>query len=280
MMANRLLPPGPNQAGDTPEAISQGQDATLGASASVGAGKQPVGAREPGREVLEAFAEAPRRQIDSPQFKAWFGASHVRQPMVSSRQRLEDMDPLVVYHGTLHSPEVFETGRKTVNDWGWLGLIECERSAIFFAESAEFASSYPGREQGANVMPVYLSIQKPFYMDQQSLSDYYGEMAAALDEARKGGIGPEWETAKANFNRAHTLYNLKDTWEVFDDEAGKEFVSWLQSQGYDGVFYQEDPAPRIDGDLQNVWVVFSPNQIKSATGNCGDFDPQNPDVRR
>ena len=32
-------------------------------------------------------------------------------------------------------------------------------------------------------------------------------------------------------------------------------------------------------DKQYVWVAFRPEQIKSATGNNGNFDPENPDIR-
>lgn len=49
----------------------------------------------------------------------------------------------------------------------------------------------------------------------------------------------------------------------------------LIERGYDGVKIQKDPKY---GDWYE-WVAFRPEQIKSATGNRGTFDPANPDIR-
>ena len=49
-------------------------------------------------------------------------------------------------------------------------------------------------------------------------------------------------------------------------------VSALEAQGYDGVIYENVR----DG---KVVIAFRPEQVKSATGNRGTFDPANPDIR-
>lgn len=48
----------------------------------------------------------------------------------------------------------------------------------------------------------------------------------------------------------------------FDDavERSEAFTDWLKSEGYDGVIFE------------NQYIVFEPNQIKSATDNIGTFD--------
>jgi len=63
-------------------------------------------------------------------------------------------------------------------------------------------------------------------------------------------------------------------WKQGDPEPdAKGFKQKLIRQGYDGII-----APsNIGGD--NDYIVFSSNQIKSATGNNGNFDPANPDIR-
>lgn len=43
----------------------------------------------------------------------------------------------------------------------------------------------------------------------------------------------------------------------------------LEEQGYDGIIYADGVE----------YVVFHPEQVKSATGNAGTFDPANPDIR-
>ena len=52
------------------------------------------------------------------------------------------------------------------------------------------------------------------------------------------------------------------------DSVSDDYISWLQGN-YDGV---------MDGDFEFV-IAFEPTQIKSATENNGEFDPNNPDIR-
>ena len=54
-------------------------------------------------------------------------------------------------------------------------------------------------------------------------------------------------------------------------EASAEFTKDVKEDGYDGVFY--------NGDLNEEWCVFDPNQIKSATDNNGDFSTNDDDIR-
>lgn len=64
------------------------------------------------------------------------------------------------------------------------------------------------------------------------------------------------------------------------DSLNADRISDLQSQGYDGVIVNYDmPGPfGLHQDMGEI-VAFSPTQIKSATGNVGTFDPENPDIR-
>ncbi|RKZ15009.1 hypothetical protein DRQ53_10160 [bacterium] len=48
-----------------------------------------------------------------------------------------------------------------------------------------------------------------------------------------------------------------------------EAVQQAKSEGHDGVLFED----------VGEWVVFSPTQVKSATGNRGTFDAKNPDIR-
>jgi hypothetical protein len=78
------------------------------------------------------------RQIDTPEFKKWFGDSKV----VDGNGR-----PLVVYHGTQGD---FDTFRDDIEG----------RAGFYFTSDKAFASSF-AEGGGANVMPAYLSISKP-----------------------------------------------------------------------------------------------------------------------
>lgn len=60
-------------------------------------------------------------------------------------------------------------------------------------------------------------------------------------------------------------------------EAQNEVLESLSAEGYEAVRYTD--ASPMTGDSESL-VVFSPDQIKSATDNTGAFDPSNPDIRR
>jgi hypothetical protein len=56
----------------------------------------------------------------------------------------------------------------------------------------------------------------------------------------------------------------------------------IRSEGYDGVIYKPAPLKTVEGDeiLSDEYIVFDPKQIKSAIGNRGTYDPNDPDIRK
>ncbi len=56
---------------------------------------------------------------------------------------------------------------------------------------------------------------------------------------------------------------------IDSQEQARQFRSQLEQQGHDGIHIPE----------WGQWVVFQPNQIKSATDNRGTFDATDPDIR-
>ncbi|MDR0713817.1 MAG: hypothetical protein LBF89_06125, partial [Bacteroidales bacterium] len=59
--------------------------------------------------------------------------------------------------------------------------------------------------------------------------------------------------------------------ELNDNSESTGFTEELRRENYDGVYY--------NGDLNQEIVAFSPNQIKSATDNNGNFDNESDDIR-
>ena len=57
----------------------------------------------------------------------------------------------------------------------------------------------------------------------------------------------------------------------------KPIIEKAKSGGYDGVIIENDTDSDIEAET--FYVVFSPNQIKSATDNIGTFDRGNDDIR-
>lgn len=149
--------------------------------------------------------------------------------------------PLVVYHGTKADFDTFRLDKFGQTDGGWAGV------GFYFAPSPEEASIYASSlaspyasSTGANVMPVYLSASNPL-------------------EWRLGNDGDRAIQGKRN------------------DLGAQAFTEWVRSEGFDGVHITSPDIGAVKGE--NQWLVLSPTQIKSATGNNGQFDPAKSDIR-
>jgi hypothetical protein len=111
---------------------------------------------------------------------------------------------------------------------------------FYYSSNKKSANSY-----GKNIKELYLSILNPFYINdfqtKQELADYLD-----IDESiiSKGGC---CFIVQAPFSGI--------------------FSEGIKEKGHDGVITK-------DGE----YVVFEPTQIKSATGNNGQFEPNNPDI--
>lgn len=220
-------------------------------------------------EMFPGYDKAHRQQ----RLDKFAAKSVVRKPVVTSRDT-KAPDLLPVYHATRGDFNVFETGRPTTNYLGdFFGASNTERHANFFAEDPRFAEEYitdgrTGRiSDGGNVMPVYLNATNPFPLDDDGLSQL-------LDN------GPEVNRLLANNIDPWNIYRYFDQanrWELFDDDDGRDFVNNLRGLGYDSAYLKE---AHPDGGYANVWAVFDPTQIKSATGNRGSYDPNDPNIRK
>lgn len=199
-------------------------------------------------------------------FWKWFGESAATERAVSSKQRRNELRPLVVYHGTRASFDSFAPVREG-NVTTMFGDEETvTRHGIFFAESSEFADTFAKQagEGNANVVPVYLKIENPLYLDEGFTDEVIGELVAA-------GL-PDEQVARLRYRKADMA------WAEFDDEDGAAMVSAIRAAGYDGALMVE-PGVGVEGeDAQTVWVALDPTQIKSAIGNNGEFDPANPSI--
>lgn len=144
-----------------------------------------------------------------------------------------DGKPLVVYHGTQASFNTFDPEMQG-------DTVNSEDIGYFFTNYPKEADSYAAwdwdRESPTpNVMPVYLALKNPKIAD----------------------------TGK---------YEAPGVW--YDNE-GQNIALKAIEDGHDGLIARDtDPDAKMpDGTMQTMYVVFSPNQIKSATGNNGNFDP-------
>lgn len=181
--------------------------------------------------------------------------SSISDDLPSSKYIAEQGKPLVVYHGTSADFDSFNPENVGDN----FGL---DKEGFFFTGSTIEASGYADpksqflaagmsddRKQdpraGSNVMPVYLSMQNPLTLEAYTEA-FYTNPKVEIDERGVGLI------------------------DYFDDNRSS-IMQFAKDGGHDGVLF------RHKGKL--LAAVFRPEQIKSAIGNSGAFDPENPDIR-
>jgi hypothetical protein len=171
-------------------------------------------------------------------FKNWFGESKVVD---------EDGEPLVVRHWTAAKFDTFDKNRigEYSGNLGFYGF------GFYFAPmDSEYYSS--GSMSGNIGMEVYLSLQNPFIINQDTNYQQIADMV---------GSDREYDPSQT----------LRDN--IENVIAGNEiaFTEALEDKGFDGVM-------QYDGDTLSEIVAFSPTQIKSATNNNGNYDPNNPNI--
>lgn len=177
--------------------------------------------------------------VDSPAFKAFFGESKVVD---------EAGEPRRVFHGTSRDVEAFdpaEAGIASSFDPGLIGRAfyftgDAEQAGQF-ALGAQFRDVQEGRavtEEGANVLPVFLSLQNPFIIEDGVLPD-----GRTLTDIHPRGISAD---------------------------SGAALQEEIKAAGHDGVILRSGGE-----DVQ--FVAFEPTQIKSVS-NRGTFDPSDPRI--
>jgi hypothetical protein len=232
----------------------------------IGVKKKPAGPMTQESLFQKEGAPAKAPPTDSAAFKRWFGDSKV----VDANGR-----PLVMYHGTNKSEngEAFTRFDTYGSNYGLMG------QGSYFTDNAELASSYTkkGRGDAPTVYPVYLSIKNPIDMDARGNETAWkkGFPDVDFDQFRPEGVKNE------DYFRAVEEY-LTDQ-EIPRYEGAEIVQNGLLSMGHDGVTHRGGARYKTASGESNtrhqVFIAFDPEQIKSATGNIGTYDPNNPDIR-
>lgn len=192
-------------------------------------------------------------QVDTPVFRSWFGDSKVVDP---------EGRPLVVFHGT-----VLRDDTEAVKSMGDIHAFDRLFTTKFRKHSPDTVGSwfssnpgdrgaqmYAGTSSGSVIYPVYLSIKRPH------------ETTFMLFE-----------------RRARLLANGIDDGRMPLEPEVNAYRQWLADMGKDGIKIVHDFANErgsTEFKYQDAWIALEPTQIKSAIGNGGDFDGENPDIRK
>lgn len=193
---------------------------------------------------IEAFM-AQSELMRDPNFLKWFEGSKLVD---------EYGEPQRLYHGTDRDFQSFDDAANRradagmgadFTDTGWFG------KGHYLTPSANAGSGYAGKQTGANVMPVYAALKNPFIVRGLGGRDMDRYLSAA---------GADFTPAQ--LSRGYRLPS--------------EQTAWLRAQGYDGVHAFDPSDPGAPPEI----VVFEPTQIKSAIGNRGTYDPNDPDITK
>ena len=188
-------------------------------------------------------------------FWRWFGDSGA----VDEQGR-----PLVVYHS---SGEEFNVFRKRYERDGVASAEEASSinrfgKGIFFSSDSSISSKF-----GGTTRSFYLKIDNLYEVNLGGASYFDG----TLHDPETG------ETILDDDDKPMKVDNdfLPDEMaETHLDDKGKYNTGIVVRGVYENIPSKRKPVPMSD-----TWIVGNPDQIKSATGNNGQFDGKNPDIR-
>jgi hypothetical protein len=236
---------------------------------------------ESGPLAMRAPSKAP--PTDSSAFKKWFGDSVVVDA---------DGNPKVMYHSTFSdvtSPKTNFRGDEYRRFGFHVGSLEAAENRLGVKSAEDRANNERSGDAGANVMPLYVSVKNPLRLD-ENRSGRWGVddiMSAIMGKAERGeidGISPDALDSYFDDNFLIELELGLDvdqeprSWQDVNEwESGERsdmLKAFIQQLGYDGIVY----ANEFEGGGDS-YIVLSPKQVKSATGNIGTYDPENADIR-
>ena len=151
------------------------------------------------------------QQVRSPEFKAWFGDWENDPENASKVVNPKTGEPLVVYHGTLNSFNVFSN----------------DRGIHFVSDDPKFVDKFVTQNggdfaDGANVMPLFISSKNPFdYTNKKQvgkLSVMAGLSSSAISEIKKG------------------------KWQRIEDRT---IIESIKELGFDGFYVNEDGVKNL-----------------------------------
>jgi hypothetical protein len=204
-------------------------------------------------DVLGIPAGKTERQVSRSAETSMAGASFSMAPITEKPQFKkwfgdskvvdENGEPLVVYHGTAKGGYVEDINIESFDLEKAGDRWNQDEGAFFFTNRHSVADdyampSYPAKGVGA-VYPVYLSIKNPLVIDSDN----------DVDLASEGTTG-------------------------YWDARHVELMKRARARGHDGVVLKEHEF----GAADLMFVAFEPTQIKSATGNNGNFDGNDPRI--
>lgn len=212
---------------------------------------------------------------NTPEFQAWFGNSQVRHP---------DGRPIVVYHGTPNTDFTTFSLDEGVGAGG--AGTDGPDAGFFFTSSLPNAQSYSwgGRSAGmGRIIHAHLKIDNPL------VRDYEADMRESLKrDADYLGIDPD-DVDNMDY---HEVAEIQEPDLSILGDYINQAIADAKKNGHDGVIIHNiRDSKRVPTEIEQQigpgmhepathYIVFHPNQIKSATHNVGSYSPQDPDITK
>jgi hypothetical protein len=227
-------------------------------------------------EAKLAYGEPTRDE----NFRRWFEGSQVTN---------EDGTPKVVYHATRSAAPFteFDTEGARHPDLGaHFGTAEAANDRINMSPAdlekrENIGLLHPGPfEIGRRLYPVYLSIKNPLRLPDLGTWAHPDDWIENLPRVSPSYTNDElddelWATAD-RWRKSFRNEANPDSVDTLSDEFAKAMKRVIERHGYDGIVYVNEAEAKAQE--QDSYIAFHPNQIKSATGNSGAFDPANPSI--
>jgi GNAT superfamily N-acetyltransferase len=111
-----------------------------------------------------------------------------------------------------------------------------------------------------------------FFTASRSMAEWFAERAYE----RRGTRDSEGNERPYDARVIEVYLKAENPYIPTDEEGNYKSIRHAESNGHDSVYLPDGD----DVNPEETWIVLSNKQIKSATGNNGQFDPTNPDIRR
>lgn len=183
--------------------------------------------------------------------------------------------PRVFYHGTASEFEEFNP------DITWVSFSPDLANDYAFCKAEILAAA--GLPSNPRVIPVFVRVERPFYADGPATRTVNSFFNDALVQSLKMGAAVDLDAAKkllmmvrqgASQEQSGPSYSTFEFWHsrhaMFGQEGAEAIEALFRLMNFDSICLHED------GVL--TYGVFSPSQLKSAIGNSGRFDPNNPSL--
>lgn len=199
----------------------------------------------------------------------------------SSKVVDENGEPMVVYHGSNNEFTKFDTAR--------IGSSTgtSDGRGFYFTTDKDYAYSFG---KGGNVLSVFLNIDNPLSLKEKTITkQQLFDIIKRIDEKEVAADGEHWFISNyANYYDVGIDGAIREAAESeypYSDNDVELVNSLISASGnfkdvvnsvYEVTGKSSEIVPKENGTVH--YVVTNPNQIKSATGNNGNFSTTEDDI--